>query len=276
MRPGYESPSYKGKGPFVVTCLLVVPCFNEAHRWSHDYWASLTSTAGVHWRFVDDGSTDQTPDILRALAHLPNVDVVDCGVNVGKGEAVRFGMLTGLTEEERSFQAIGFMDADGAFRRTDVELLVQAFCEFVAERDVDAVWSSRVALAGRDIRRSRARHYLGRAVAMLLSVGSDPLPYDTQSGLKLFRPSSELHACLDQPFSTRWLFEIEMLTRWKHLTGEPMRIREEPLEFWQDVAGSTITRRESARIARELWQVKRLQHQRNLGRVQASSKILDR
>lgn len=253
--------------------LLVVPCFNEAHRWQGEYWTDLTSTADVHWLFVNDGSSDQTLEILKALSQLPNVDFLDLHANCGKGEATRFGMLWALNNDHRSFQAVGFMDADGAFRRSDIERLVERFSNLQANDDVDAVWSSRVALAGRDIRRSQVRHYVGRAVATLLSVGSDPLPYDTQSGLKFFRPSEDLRSCLSQPFSTRWLFEIEMLTRWKQLTGESMRIREEPLEFWEDMAGSTITRRESARIARELWQVKRLQRRQSLGPVAASPKV---
>lgn len=253
--------------------LLVVPCFNEAHRWQGEYWADLTSTADVHWLFVNDGSSDHTAEILRALAQLPNVDYLDLPVNGGKGEATRLGMLWAFKNDHRAFQAVGFMDADGAFRRADIQRLVSRFTELQANGDVDAVWSSRVALAGRDIRRSQVRHYVGRAVATLLSVGSDPLPYDTQSGLKFFRPSEDLRSCLRQPFSTRWLFEIEMLTRWKQVTGESMRIREEPLEFWEDIAGSTITRRESARIARELWQVKRLQRRQTLGPVGASPKV---
>lgn len=250
-----------------MTYLLVVPCFNEAHRWSGEYWAEMCSTADVHWLFVNDGSTDRTSEVLSALARHSNIDVLDLQVNVGKGEATRSGILWALNSDRRSVQGVGFMDADGAFHRTDVERLAHRFAELMVESDIDAVWSSRVALAGRDIHRSQFRHYLGRAVATLLSVGAEALPYDTQSGLKFFRPSRELRACLEQPFSTRWLFEIEMLMRWKHITGQAMRVREEPLEFWQDVAGSKVTLGESKRIARELLRIKRLQR-RQASRVE--------
>lgn len=256
-----------GEGSITLACLLVVPCFNEADRWRDEYWAELTNTDGVHWLFVNDGSLDQTPEILNSLARYPNIDFLDLHVNSGKGEATRLGMLWALNENDEQFQSVGFMDADGAFRRADVERLAHTFTEVVTKKNVDAIWSSRVALAGRDIHRSQVRHYLGRGVATLLSVGTDPLPYDTQSGLKFFRPSSELRASLEQPFSTRWLFEVEMLVRWKQLTGESMRIREEPLEFWQDVPGSKITRRESVRIVQEVWRVKRLQSQRSTVRM---------
>lgn len=242
--------------------LLVVPCFNEAHRWRHEYWADLIANTNIYWLFVNDGSSDGTSAILKDLEELPRVKALALRANSGKGEATRIGLLWAMDQEGMDFNQVGFMDADGAFCRSDIERLSCTFSELQFSEDIDALWSSRVALAGRVIHRSAGRHYLGRAVATYLGIGTDPLPYDTQSGLKFFRLSRELRACLDQPFATRWLFEIEMLTRWKHLTGQAMRVREEPLEFWQDVAGSKVSLGESARIARELLRVKRLQRRR--------------
>jgi len=242
-----------------VGSLLVVPCFNEAHRWQPEYWNDLTGSNGVHWLFVNDGSQDATSSILRDLSRRPNVDFIDFPVNSGKGEAIRIGMLRALGNRANGIESVGFMDADGAFRRPDVERFAERFAELAGGTDVDAVWSSRVALAGRDIRRSQRRHYIGRAVATLLSLGADPLPYDTQSGLKFFRPSETLYACISRPFATRWLFEIEILTRWRDISGRSMRIREEPLEFWQDVGGSSIRGAELVRVAREIATIKMLQ-----------------
>ncbi len=187
------------------------------------------------------------------------MDVLNLQRNRGKGEATRAGMLWGLNGSHPEFTDVGFIDADGAFGQDDLEATCKKCKESSIVGDVDAIWASRVALAGRDIQRSPARHYVGRLVATLLSAGADPMPYDTQAGLKLFRISSDLRTCLAQPFETRWLFEVELLARWKNLTGRAMRIWEEPLESWKDVGGSKITGKESARIARELWQIKRLQ-----------------
>lgn len=242
-----------------MSTLLVIPCFNEERRWHREYWIDLAGLPDVHWLFVNDGSSDRTAAILEELRHLANVDVLNLHRNTGKGEATRAGMLRGLNVGLSEFAHVGFMDADGAFSRGDVEATCKKSKELSMVADIDAVWSSRVALAGRDIQRSPARHYVGRVVATLLSVGADPLPYDTQAGLKIFRVSSDLRACLTNPFETRWLFEVELLARWKKMTGRSMRIWEEPLEFWKDVGGSKITGRESARIVRELWHVKRLQ-----------------
>jgi len=223
----------------------------------------------IRWLFVNDGSTDNTSKLLTELSESSSVDVLSFSVNRGKGEAIRAGMLWAFGQSRTSIDCLGFMDADGAFCRPDIDNMILRARELCESGTVDAVWSSRVALAGRDIRRSVSRHYIGRVVATYLSIGVDSLPYDTQSGLKLFCGSSELRQSIEQPFSTRWLFEVELLTRWAQVTGRPMGIREEPLESWQDVDGSSISLRESARIARELLRVKRMQlmARHSVGRV---------
>jgi len=237
---------------------IVVPCFDEAGRWRTSYWEEMLAVPGISWIFVDDGSSDDT---VRRITST-GCRVLALERNRGKAEAVRRGLLAAL---EDGPSAVGFMDADGAFNVQDVVTIVAAYGEQTGRADpVDAIWSSRVALAGRSIERHAIRHYIGRAVATVVSVGNGPIPYDTQSGLKLFRPSPTLRACLREPFATRWLFEIEILLRWRALSGTDMRVWEMPLDYWHDVAGSKITRRESVRIVSELAAIKRLQYR--LGR----------
>lgn len=229
---------------------LVVPCFNEAQRWSMDYWRAMFDVPGIRWTFVNDGSSDGTAALLSETAVLGEASVIALGQNAGKAEAVRQGMLAAL---ERSTAGLGYMDADGAFNADDVTDVARSFHERVVEGAAfDAVWSSRVALAGRNIERHARRHYIGRIVATIVSQGQGPMPYDTQSGLKLFAPSASLASVLGAPFRTRWLFELELLSRWRAATGAPMRIWEEPLNFWHDVPGSKIRGRELLRIGREL------------------------
>jgi hypothetical protein len=96
-------------------------------------------------------------------------------------------------------------------------------------------------------------------VATVLTLGEEYLPYDTQSGFKLYVTDDRLRACLDEPFSTRWMFDLELYYRWRRLHGSPMRVWEEPLQSWRDVAGSKVTGRESVRALREIVAVKRLQ-----------------
>jgi dolichyl-phosphate beta-glucosyltransferase len=238
---------------------IVVPCYNEGERWDKAYWATVLEVPGIHWIFVDDGSSDGSLQLLEETAATGDATVLQLTPNGGKAEAVRRGML-GLLSEMIDIDAVGYMDADGAFNAGDVADIVRVFGVRVGEAsDFDAVWSSRVALAGRNIQRTISRHYIGRVIATVLSIGQDEIPYDTQSGLKLFAPTQTLSECLAKPFRTRWLFELELLSRWHALTGGEMRIWEEPLNYWHDVPGSKVRGKEMVRIVREIAVVKREQ-----------------
>lgn len=234
---------------------LVIPCFNEATRWAPARFTQLAALPNVHLLFVDDGSTDGTGALVDALAEDVGGAAIHLAANAGKAEAVRTGFRSLL--DEGRFGIVGFIDADGAFGIDDVERLTTMAGVRFGE-GYEALWSSRVDLSGRDIDRLASRHYIGRLVATALSLSYPELPYDSQSGFKLFHVSRTLMDCLAEPFHTRWLFEVEILLRWKAATGEPMRIWEEPVMSWRDVPGSKIRGPEVARIARELTRVWRL------------------
>ena len=239
---------------------LVVPCFNESQRWNEDYWANMVSATETEFIFVDDGSTDGTNQLLAEFSNRTDAAFHGLQSNVGKAEAVRQGWLEILrTNDPGTVTAVGFIDADGAFAPEDVSDLIALASDPESRNTSDAWWSSRVALAGRNIQRNMRRHYLGRIVATYLSLGEPTIPYDTQSGLKLFDLSEYFIQLLQVPFVTRWLFEIEILARFQGIAARPMRIWEMPLNYWVDVHGSKVTTRESMRIALELTRLKRIQ-----------------
>jgi len=239
-----------------MTVFMTVPCFNEAFRWSTEYWSRLSGLPGFRWIFVDDGSTDNTRSLIDLVCKGNSNQLLLQPTNLGKAEAVRCGMLAALSEADNS-DIIGFLDADGAFEVGDIERLARVMREGPAcGQPIEAVWSSRIALAGRDIIRTPQRHYLGRAAATVLSWGNDSLPYDTQSGFKLFRATPELHRLMAKPFKTRWLFEFEMLHRYEEQNDRSMQVWEEPVGFWREVPGSKISVREAVRIGREIVSVK--------------------
>ena len=240
--------------------LMVVPCFNEAKRWDQDYWSSMLEIPRTRWLFVDDGSTDSTPELLKKFSINENTDFLRLSKNVGKSEAVRAGMNKAF-ENQQSFLGVGFIDADGAFEISEVAIVLDK-CEKVLGVDVnDALWTSRVQLAGRRIQRSQARHYVGRILATVFSFGRVSIPYDTQCGLKIFAVSLQLQENLKDPFRTRWLFELEMLSRWKRDNDIPMIVWEEPLDSWKEIGDSKITFREVRRIAKEVVHIKLIQRQ---------------
>ena len=236
---------------------LVVPLFNESARWDDAYWEELTTIEGVSWLFVDDGSSDSTTALVQQFTKSPNTGLLKLSRNLGKANAVRAGLRQAL---ETGSLGVGFIDGDGAFTRVDIEKIVSTFierCGRAAQQQTeestwDSVWASRVALAGHQIDRKLSRHYVGRIIATIISPGLPNVPYDTQCGFKIFRSSAELTACLTEPFTTRWFFDVEVLQRWIANTGRPMKVWEVPLLHWRDVPGSKITSRNTTQIAREL------------------------
>ena len=219
------------------------------------YWTDMTATVDANFIFVDDGSTDGTRALLSRMSEQPTATAVFLPVNVGKGEAVRAGIRFALDNFPR--HDVAFLDADGAFSVEDVRRFVSLWNERAgALADVDSLWSSRVALSGREILRTRRRHYLGRVIATIITAGMPLPPYDTQSGFKIFSCNGgALRMCVAEPFSTRWFFDVELIQRWGDVSGGSIRIWEEPLTYWRDVDGSKIRLRSAPSIMVEVLRV---------------------
>jgi len=212
----------------------------------------MTSIPDINWIFVDDGSTDDTAKKIEELSAKSNVSYLTLDRNRGKAEAVRQGLLKSVNTEAAT-KLLGFIDADRSFEPREVSRFLQiAQSMSMADGNLDTIWASRVALIGRDVKRSNARHYTGRLIATLLSLSVSQLPYDSQAGFKLFKNSASLKAVLDKPFKTRWLFDVELLQRWAEITGEPIKMWEEPLNYWHDTAGSHISLNHYPRVIKEL------------------------
>lgn len=252
---------------------LVIPTYNEAHRWKAAYWEDLLLLDYVRWIFVDDGSTDSSYERLMELNQHSRCQVLRLPSNQGKGEAVRAGMnhffnsnyakiAEGTGPVVNGDSMLGFMDADGSIEKADIIRLAGVarsridFADLSAKNDdagkVDAVWSSRVGLNGRRIQRRLSRHYLGRIINSLLGFHISHIPYDPQCGFKIFSPSLRLKASLEEPFKTRWFFDLEIILNWEKANQSHIRIWEEPLDSWQEISGSHLSFRNSFRIAREM------------------------
>ena len=242
-----------------MSIALVVPCYNEARRFNLGDWKRVAELPGISLIFVNDGSTDDTQKVLRGMCDESGARYVHLPSNLGKSEAVRLGMLSAFEDGDHEFTAVGFIDSDGAFSLKEIERIMSIFHQRTSSPyDFDCVWSSRVVLAGRMVKRTKTRYYLGRIVASLVTSRISECPYDTQSGLKIWKMSTELRQTIQQPFETRWLFEIEIMKRWQKMHHRKICIWEEPLEYWKDVSGSKIGFKESFRIIKEIIKIRRL------------------
>ncbi len=243
--------------PLEADVVLVVPCYNEAARLDVvAFREGARSTPGLAYCFVNDGSRDGTLAVLQALVReLPGrAAILDLPRNGGKAEAVRQGMLAALGWDVK---AVGFWDADLATPLAELP----RFREVLAERaQVEVVIGSRVRLLGRRIERRAARHYLGRVFATGASLTLGLPVYDTQCGAKLLRATPLAREVLATPFLTRWVFDVELLARYRRLLSEQApsiaeRLYELPLLQWTDVAGSKVRPWDFVRSGLELLRI---------------------
>lgn len=230
--------------------VIIVPCFNEEKRFNKNYFDELVVIKGTEWLFVDDGSDDNTFSILSNFCSNQKAKVLRLPKNVGKSEAIRSGMLY-AKDAYPSLPWFGFLDSDGAFSSDEVSEILVAASDKRFE-SYDAVFSSRVKLSGRRIERKTYRHLIGRVVATAFGAIWKEIPYDTQSGFKLFRNSEFFLDAISKPLNNRWFFDIGIVVRMANSQKLLPSIWEVPLNSWVDVSGSKISIRESFRLAFEI------------------------
>ncbi len=220
--------------------VIVVPCFNEASRIDERAFGAIVATDEVRLLFVDDGSTDDTAEILHRLAQSSaRIEVFSLASNTGKAEAVRRGLLVAIGA---GASVVGYYDADLA---TPPEELLRLTAELHSRPELSGVLASRVARLGSSIERNALRHYVGRAYATIASAALGITVYDTQCGAKVFRVSDTLAAALAEPFRSSWAFDVELLDRLLHGNGRVPGLAvtsfvELPLAAWHDVTGSKM------------------------------------
>jgi glycosyltransferase involved in cell wall biosynthesis len=237
---------------------LVVPCFNEAQRLDRPAFdEALRTMPWLDLCFVDDGSTDATAARLHDIeqAWPGRVRVVVLPTNRGKAEAVRTGLLT----VSATAGYCGFWDADLAAPLAEVATLREVFQR---QPQAEWVWGIRLRALGRHITRRPLRHYLGRLFASAASILLGIDSYDTQCGAKLFRVTPLLHTALSEPFRSRWIFDVELLSRADAILRHDAQravatvVYEQPLAVWEHKAGSKVKPTDFLRALQELWMVR--------------------
>jgi dolichyl-phosphate beta-glucosyltransferase len=239
--------------------IIVVPCYNEAKRLNLRVIQDFARrTAGVELLLVDDGSKDETPELIEHL-HRNNPQqftFLRLQANGGKAEAVRRGVLAALG---RGADYVGFWDADLATPLAEIPNFIRVLDE---RPRIELVVGTRMRLLGRRIERRPLRRVLGRVFATTASLALGIRIFDTQCGAKLFRATERAVRLFEQPFMTRWIFDVELLARMKSTQDSrplPLEeiIYEHPLDEWRDVAGSSVRSADfvkaSVEMARIYW-----------------------
>lgn len=233
------------------TLTIIIPCYNEANRLPVDDYNSYLSKHMGKLVFVNDGSKDQTIDVLKKIQknHPLSVSILDLQNNVGKAEAIRRGILEMTSNLPDDI--LGYMDADLSTPFKEVGYFVEA----LENSDFNLIFGSRIARIGANIHRFHSRHYFGRVVATMISIYLGIPIYDSQCGAKFFR-APFAHQIFSEPFVSRWLFDVEIF---KRIIQGGMKVDdlcyEMPLHTWIEKGDSKLTIRDVLNLPLEFFKI---------------------
>jgi dolichyl-phosphate beta-glucosyltransferase len=220
---------------------IIIPAYNEEDRLP----GTLDETLGYLQRrrnkqgpaftyeviIVDDGSKDNTAAVALGYVKSQGIDAVrllKLPHNCGKGRAVREGMLIARG------QSCLFMDADGATRVSDMELLEAALADVASSKDSTVSKDSKAAAtipstAGSSTgvlaaavgsrahleqealaKRHPLRNFLMHGFHMLVVFVAGSAVKDTQCGFKMFSRHAAALLYSNQRLQ-RWCFDVELL-----------------------------------------------------------------
>lgn len=203
---------------------LIIPCYNfeKYVRSTVDKVLAWRQKQGpdCHVYFVDDGSTDQTAQILKqTLSTLSDrCHVLVHAVNRGKGAAVRTGFHAA---RQNNIEAVIFTDCDLHY---GLEIISDRIIPELSSHDIvilDRSWSEEARY--HSVLRTIASFIYNRLVSILTGVNYR----DTQSGLKGFKvPACEplFGALTLEGFA----FDVELLSLASYYR---MSVRQIPIQF---------------------------------------------
>jgi dolichyl-phosphate beta-glucosyltransferase len=212
---------------------LVIPCYNEKNRLN---MSAFLANEDIIFIFVNDCSNDGTSQFLKDKLEGTSHLVLDLDKNLGKANAVREGML--FLSQNRIFEQvewIGFWDADLAVPLGEVNNYLKFRNHF--NKDCSAIFGSRIARLGSNIRKKLIRNILGKCFIFVIRQIFDTNIYDSQCGAKIFKKDL-LEIAFGEKFISNWIFDIEILLR---LNSRNCKIAEYPLhECFEDENGSKV------------------------------------
>ncbi|MBI6118067.1 response regulator [Salegentibacter maritimus] len=230
---------------------VVIPCYNEEKRLkSEEFINFIEKNSGYHLCFVNDGSKDNTLQVLQSLRKGREnfISIYNCEKNAGKAEAVRQGLV--YMSQFKDLDYVGFLDADLSTDFQDFDDLVKT----IESTNFQIVNGSRISRMGANITKESARKIISSTINLLITkiVG---MPFkDTQCGAKIMRKDL-IPVAFQSPFLTKWLFDVEIFMRMKnHFGSEKAQkmICEQPLKRWIHADGSKLSIKDSLNIGFQL------------------------
>ena len=208
---------------------VIIPCYNEASRLSlkekiiRVYNELSFIVKQFELILVDDGSTDNTYEVLNNISSAYNIKLLRNEENRGKGYSIRRGMV------EASGNYILYMDADLSTPIYNVRGMSELLKKY------DCVIASRY-IEGSEIciRRSIIRIFISKLCRVLIHIIFKLGVNDSQCGFKLLKKDENFK--IDTLKCDRWLFDIELLL---YLKRNGYKIKEYPVS-WTNNKESTL------------------------------------
>jgi dolichyl-phosphate beta-glucosyltransferase len=184
---------------------IVIPTYNEEARLPGTVLETLRWCTARSVKFeliiADDGSRDETLALGRLYEERDaRIRILACQ-HIGKGAAVRTGML------EAKGRFVMFMDADGATPLNEIHKLLVAM-----EKGYDVAIGSRVVQQPGEveIKTSFRRRLIGRTFAVFVKLFAFEGIADTQCGFKMFRREAAA-AIFSRQKTMGFAFDVEIL-----------------------------------------------------------------
>ncbi len=225
---------------------IIIPCYNEEKRLNLENIQSLIDNSNVDLYFANDGSKDNTINVLTEINCMfpGRTNILDYQVNQGKAHTI-YKALNEINKKE-TYDYIGYFDADFS---TPSEELINMINDLIKNK-YQLIFASRVQLLNSGIERKWQRHVIGRVLITFINLKFRLGIYDTQCGAKVFSKTI-INEIFDAPFQTSWLFDVEIFIRLKNnnllKTG-----KEFPIQNWKDVEGSKLSWKSSFKIFKEI------------------------
>ncbi len=233
---------------------VVIPCYNEAERLrTETFQKYVDSNLGYHLLFVNDGSKDNTLEVLQEMVKgkESHMSVYNCSKNGGKAEAVRQGVNHLINDKQ--FKYFGYLDADLSTNFEDFEDLVKT----ISDSDYGIVGGSRINRMGANITKQGSRAIISKTINLIIQKILGMNFQDTQCGAKVMtREIAE--NIFQKKFLTSWLFDVEIFMRMKKMFGADKAksmICEQPLKRWIHEDGSKLSMKDSIKILGQLFQI---------------------
>ena len=231
-------------GPLALS--IVIPAYNEGLRLPDTLRQVTSYLGGTAWtwevRVVDDGSADDTAEVVELFARSTAGVVLQREPHRGKGGAVKAGLLA----------------ARGRYRficDADLSMPIGELARFLPPvlEDFDVAIGSREGEGARRVGEPLRRHLVGRmfneTVKRLMLGGIE----DTQCGFKMFTAEA-VRIIFPRVTVDGWAFDIEALYIARQ---HGLRIREVPIEWHYQTRSQLHVVRDGVAMLRELLEMRR-------------------